>query len=556
MKHFYFLIFLITATAFSQSPQVSWVRTGGSDYSDGITALDKDQNGNIYVGGFYSNQAQFGNTILPNGSFTLFIAKYDAAGNLLWIKPFSNDNFVYINSVAADTDGNVAICGYSYIDFDLDPSENEFMATSDGDGFIAKYDPDGNFLWGGTINGQNAVTNDIDFDAAGNLYATGFFRESGDLDITDSQAVITGSLDQNAFLSAYAPDGTHLWGFGLVTDIDTTVGESLSVRDGFIALTGAFKGSSDFDPSAAEAIKASENTAAFVAKYTTDGAYVWAGILESTDPFTSISGKAVDMDADGNVYVFGNYTDPFDADPSENEVLVPGVVLYESLFLSKYDADGNYQWVVDSSDPDRSPWARHLAVDDAGNSAISGLFDEDITFKSFSGPDEITLTGSSDIYVALYDTDGQIKSAIAIGSDDEGFKQRQNDDAGGVILTNDTLYVGGQFTTTTNFAFPDRPPFEITISSEEYSQAFLAKYEVETLGIKDDGTASITGIYPNPAYDIVYLKGIDTPVELFDITGRKLSSYPAFTTQIDMSGLSSGAYLLKSVSASFKILKK
>ena len=73
------------------------------------------------------------------------------------------------------------------------------------------------------------------------------------------------------------------------------------------------------------------------------------------------------------------------------------------------------------------------------------------------------------------------------------------------------------------------------------------------------GLSSIL-VYPNPTADRIYIKTEKTfNAELFDLTGRKIQQ--TNQKQLDMSSLSSGAYILNVTTEnnkiqSFKILKK
>src|SRR6187549_2715250 len=59
------------------------------------------------------------------------------------------------NDIAADATGNVYVIGNFYGPTDVDPSELDSILLSAGESdiFLAKYDPDGNYLWAFSIGG-------------------------------------------------------------------------------------------------------------------------------------------------------------------------------------------------------------------------------------------------------------------------------------------------------------------------------------------------------------------------------------------------------------------
>ncbi len=65
-----------------------WVRIGGGDKIDRGYAIASDHVGNCYVTGHYeSASAEFDHLKIESvGDYDLFVAKYDPAGKLQWIR--------------------------------------------------------------------------------------------------------------------------------------------------------------------------------------------------------------------------------------------------------------------------------------------------------------------------------------------------------------------------------------------------------------------------------------------------------------------------------------
>src|SRR5205085_12673796 len=89
----------------------------GDDY-DACLGAATDISGDVYVSGFFrSPSLEFANDTLDNfsaDSADIFIAKYDANGNELWVESADGDNEDYGRDVAVDNAGNIYLTGEFY----------------------------------------------------------------------------------------------------------------------------------------------------------------------------------------------------------------------------------------------------------------------------------------------------------------------------------------------------------------------------------------------------------------------------------------------------------
>ena len=92
--------------------QVLWaVRAGGAG-PDKALAVSVDTAGNAYVTGFFSGTADFDTLNLTSaGNEDLFVAKYDANGNLQWAVRGGGAGPDLGNGIQHDANGNVAVGG-------------------------------------------------------------------------------------------------------------------------------------------------------------------------------------------------------------------------------------------------------------------------------------------------------------------------------------------------------------------------------------------------------------------------------------------------------------
>jgi hypothetical protein len=131
--------------------------------------------------GYFNGSVDFGGGPLTSvlGSFDIFLAKFDSAGNHLWSKRFGGASNEYPTAVAVDGSGNAFLTGdiFGSVDF------GGGLLTSAGgqDIFLAKFDPAGNHLWSkrfGDTVGQ--LGKGIAVDGSGNAFLTGAFFGSVD----------------------------------------------------------------------------------------------------------------------------------------------------------------------------------------------------------------------------------------------------------------------------------------------------------------------------------------------------------------------------------------
>lgn len=188
--------------------------------------------------------------------------------------------------------------------------------------------------------------------------------------------------------------------------------------------------------------------------------YLWAKSVggPSVDGASSVS-----TDARGSVYMTGNFTSPILNFGSYSLTKAGITGNSDDIFISKYDAAGNLLWAktVSGIGIDNG---KSVSTDASGNVYITGFFrSPDIAF------DSTTLTnsrfGTDDIFIAKYDSAGNVLWAKAIGGTSEDRGQCVSTDPYG------NVYITGYFTSPT-----------ITFGSTNLTNAgsidiFLTKYD-------------------------------------------------------------------------------
>jgi hypothetical protein len=198
----------------------NWIKQFGTSYGDYAVGLSADALGNIYVAGW--TLGDFGG---PNaGSSDAFLAKFDSAGDLQWVKQLGSSTWDYVKGVSADGLGNIFVAG---------DTQGSLGGSNAGgaDAFLAKYNSAGDFQWVKQL-GTSAIDGltEVAADQLGNAYVSGSFGGN-----------IQGFADP--FVAKFDGSGNLVWSRQFGTTRADSVG-SLSI-DGLGNLYAAGSGLGD-----------------------------------------------------------------------------------------------------------------------------------------------------------------------------------------------------------------------------------------------------------------------------------------------------------------------
>jgi hypothetical protein len=454
-----------------------WAKVMGGSSDDYGTSLELDANGGIYLTGHFISIADFDPSsgvanLISSGSNDIFLAKYDSNGNYLWAKKIggSNDNFV--TSLGLDSNNNVCLIGNFKGTMDFDPSSGVANLTSSGvnDLFLAKYDVNGSYQWAkkiGTTSDEEITA--LELDASGNLYITGNFVNTLDFDPSSGIANLTSSGSIDIFLAKYNVNGDYVWAKSIGGTSDDKSNSVVMDSSGNLFITGFFKNTADFDPSAAVAnLTSLGGRDIFLAKYNSNGDYLWAQGIEGG--FVA-QGNSLALDNIGNVYITGYFEYTSDFDPSSGVANLTSMGL-KDVFLAKYSTNGNYLWAnaIGGSSDDN---ANSLVIDSNGSVNVVGSFKEDVDFDSSSSVEILSAPSNTiNCFVGKYNSSGVYENAIKIG----GYSKTEYGDSGEVIATdsNGNIYVSGYFSGTADF---DPSSNVVNLTSKGLRDIFIAKYD-------------------------------------------------------------------------------
>ena len=381
------LLCLFTTFIYAQAPDFHWAKQAQGQNSVIGNASGTDNAGNSYVTGTFSNSATFGSTVLTsNGSEDIFIAKYDASGNVLWAKKGGGVSGDFGTGIVVDGDGNSYLTGY----FQGGATFGSTILTCNGtyDFFITKYDASGNVLWTKKGGGTYSFGDSIAVDISGNIYVSGIFESSA----TFGSTVLTSSGGYDFFIAKYDASGNVLWakkGGGTSTDR----GNGIAVDGiGNSYVTGSFAASATIGTTV---LTSSGSADVFIAKYDASGNVLWAKKGGGTGPDI---GNGIAVDSSGNSYVTGY----FNVDATFGSTLLTSSG-GSDVFIAKYDASGNVSWIKKSGGTG-SEVGLDIALDGLGNSYVTGHFSDTTAF----GSTVLSSSGLADVLIAKYDASGNV----------------------------------------------------------------------------------------------------------------------------------------------------
>lgn len=197
----------IAIAKYNASGALMWAVSAGGPGMDRSWGVRTDATGNVIVTGLYTGTASFDGTMVTAvGVNDVFVAKYSAAGNLVWVRSTGGTGDDKGWDVAVDRSNNVFVTG----SFALTATFGPAMFTSAGglDVFVAKYSAAGTFLWaasgGSTFDDEGLA---VAVDGSGNAILTGPFAGMASF---GSQS-ITAADSTDVFMAKYGPSGGLAW---------------------------------------------------------------------------------------------------------------------------------------------------------------------------------------------------------------------------------------------------------------------------------------------------------------------------------------------------------
>jgi hypothetical protein len=464
------------------------VSSGSTAYSE-AEAVVVDGAGNVYVAGSFQGLASFGtNTLISPNAYEAFVVKLDAFGNFLWARQTVGSVADYAKSVAVDGVGNVYVAGkfYGTANFGATTLTNSTNGgVFNNDGFVAKLDAAGNFLWAKQTGSTNGDVRSVAVDGSGNSYLTGLFQGT----VSFGGTTLTNTIpDHNAFIAKMDTAGNFLWARQVAGGTNKAEAVALDGIGG-VYLIGEFSGTATFG---ATTLANSGGRSTFIAKLDTSGNALWAKQTGGSAYYNR--GKSVAADGAGNVVVAGQIVAGLIGDTTSfGAITVTNNSGKDIAFAAKLDSAGNFLWARQGGGTTNHS-GYSVALDGAGSAYLAGAFSDSGSF----GTNTLVSRGSTDAFVTKLDTAGNFLWAKQAGGSTDDFAGSVAADGSGNVylagsyrgmasfgdttLTNGNGPFGGAFITKLGIPVPP------VITAQPVGQTFGLGGGV-VLGVAANGTA-------------------------------------------------------------------
>ena len=430
------VLLVLCRTGLAQ-PHWEWARRGfGSGNFDSVYGLGtaSDAQGTVYVAGRFGGTATFSDanlTVKSDGDSDAFLAKFDGAGSLQWVRRFGGKGYDTANGVAVDAGGNVYLAGR----YAGPATFDSFTLTNFTAGFVAKLEAaTGSVLW---VYDAALEWFGVAVDSNSNAYVVG---QPPGLQLAGTK--LAGPIS----LAKYNSSGARQWYTNSLAPNLSTSGSGRAIAldsAGNPYITGTFRRVVQFGgTSLTNAAIANNNyDEVFVAKFSTSGIPQWArrGGGEGND-----QGLGIAVDGLGNAFVTG-YCDNTTALNSGTSVqfdiggfVFPGATGggLGNMFLAKFDSGGIGLWARKLGGMSSGAG---LAVSFSGDLFATGTFRT--TPLDFGGVTLTTDWSNEEIFVVRYDPAGTAVWGRRSSSTQTGVRHG----IGAALASNGGVYAVGDF---------------------------------------------------------------------------------------------------------------
>lgn len=417
-------LFLSFTSLAQECAEFEWaVKAGGSDYADYGNNIAIDASGNTYVVGTFRGNATFGTTTLWASNTDGFVAKLNPQGQYLWAVKTGGSTFGASYGIAVDASGNSYVTGF----FQGTATFGDTTLTSSGssDIFIAKLNSQGQYVWAVKAGGSSGDEGlDITVDEIGNSYVTGVF--AGTSYFGPTSLISSGGRD--VFIAKIDSQGHYLWAVKAGGNSDDYGSNIATDALGNSFVIGSFKGDASFGLT--DLTSLSESREIFISKLTPQGVFEWA--VKGGGSGNNENGNHIAVDDSGNSYIRGSV---YETTTFGSTTLTGG-----GSFVAKLNPQGQYVWAV-KAEVGSGSRGNGIAIDISGNSYITGFVSGITTFGS------TTLTGNG-AFISKLSPQGQYVWAIKTGGSSGSGSCTGN---GIVVDASENIYLTGVFNGTGNF---------------------------------------------------------------------------------------------------------
>jgi hypothetical protein len=416
----------------------------GDTHSSGESwpgALATDAQGNVYVGGYFAGTIHFGSQQFTShiSHYDIFVAKYTADGDLLWVQQAGLNGDERVRGLAVDAASNVYVSG-TYVGPTQFGTQAPLLnaGSTDEDVFVAKLDASGAWQWvvGAGGSGSDGASS-LALAPSGQLVVGGYFTSPtaifGTTQLLNSQPATASSTD--IFVARLTTAGTWL----SATKVGGTGNDALYDlaidAAGNTYVCGSFEGPQLQVGTSALANASSNGTMdGFVAQLSAAGTWQWANRLGGPDQDMLLG---LTLDSSGRPYVTGSFrsaTITLGSTTLTNTAAVTGDIMVAAL-----NASGSWRWASRAGGP-ATDLGIGLAVQPTGQLTVAGQFySRQLPVGAGSLTNSATTVGDGEAFVARLDAAGNWLTGLApVGGGEKDMRRA-------VVAADGSVYLSGMY---------------------------------------------------------------------------------------------------------------
>lgn len=384
-----------------------WVRQAGGSADDFARAVAIDAEGNCYLtGSFQSPTVDFGGeSVKRNSDSEIFVAKFDSTGKVLWVRQAGGTGSGSGNAITVGADGYVYACGY--FSGDTTFSDLTLKNAGFNDIFVARYDANGELDWVRQIGGPgDDAASAVTTDAQGNCYVTGGFEDEvrfsrtitlSSAGLVDSFVVKLDNTGRTVWAQRSGGPNTDIgYGVGIDPHGNVIVSGGFNGTESYASemrLHAAFRSRKGTHTGLfnGKGLKSEGGSDVFVSKYDQRSRLVWVRTFGGNKIGCPEAGYGLAVDASGHAHVTGTFAGMVKF--GNNTLFSMGI---GDVFVAELDREGLVIWARQAGAMFSEPIAGHgVAVDRGGNTYVIGYYRGNVTF----GDHVLKSLGETDIFV-------------------------------------------------------------------------------------------------------------------------------------------------------------
>jgi len=378
--HIWIITMFFSLPMQSQNPNWQWVNSMGGGYVDYLYDMKIDPQGNSFITGLFYNTASFDTTSLFSaGNSDIYFAKLNANGNVVWAKRAGGTGIDAGSGICVDRNGSIFLTGSfgNVANFDSISLTNPLAS---GEIFIAKYNAAGNVQWAkpaaqgvGYDNSKRVLV-----DSSGNIFIAGTYWDSTIIGNTTLHSNKNSSIVKyDIFLAKYNSSGNAVWATSFGGKQNESILGMTLTDDGSVYIVGTFSDTAYFDNYTLVSRGGSE---IYIAKLNATGHIIWAksaGGINTSSPTYGESALDIKIDANSNLYIVGTFSS--DTTYFDPQILISNTINGGS-YIAKYDSAGNCIWVKQTAIGSVNTVAYGLCINSSDEVLMTGWFNGTANF--------------------------------------------------------------------------------------------------------------------------------------------------------------------------------